>query len=167
LTIYWSEFSWEAFATLVTGVLAVGAASWVGWNQLQLQKRQTRLIENDLKIQLLERRTICVGDMREIYWAWMRNAKLSDEEMHKFYKLMEQAQLLFPVRVTAKLDEAVSATFWAKQHLRRAYDFNKSGESSKADERLEQSFAEEDKVMKLMPELLNDLVDHTRVDAWE
>jgi hypothetical protein len=165
--IYWSLFSWEAFATLLTGVLAVGAASWVGWNQLQLQKRQTRLIENDLKIQLLEKRTICVNDMRDIHYAWMRNAKLSNEEMFKFHKLMEQAKLLFPARVTQKLDEAVSATFWSEQLRRRAYDLSHTGDKASADSKLEQSFAEEDKVFRLMPELLGDLVEHTRVDVWE
>lgn len=105
--------------------------------------------------------------MREINYAWMRNAKLSAEEMQTFHKLLEQTQLLFPPNVIQKLDGAVSATFWSAQHKQRAFDLHRSGNQAKADERLDQSWAEEDKVMKLLPELLHDLVDHTRVDAWE
>ncbi len=160
-------FSWEAFASLSTGIAAVLAACYVALRQSDIQLRQTKLIENELKIQLLEARTKCVSDMREIYWAWMRNAELSQEEMHKFYRLMEQAQLLFPLAVSQKLDDAVSATFWSKQHKSRAYDLNSSGEKIQADEKLDLSYSEQDKVLKLMPEVLIELVNHTRVDAWE
>jgi len=31
--IAWCAITWEAFATLATGVLAVGAAGFVGWRQ--------------------------------------------------------------------------------------------------------------------------------------
>ena len=165
--INWSQFSWEAFATLVTGALAVAAAWWVGRNQIKIQHRQIKLIENDLKIQLLETRTDCVNDMREIYHAWMQNAKLTLEEMYKFHKLLERAQLLFPPQISKKLDQAVTATFWAERHMHRAFDIDISRDQAKAHEKLEMSWVEEDKVMKLMPELLNELVEHTRVDAWE
>jgi hypothetical protein len=161
------EVDWQALATFLTGILAVVAAVHVGRKQTKIQERQTRLIENDLKISLLETRTKCVSDMREIYWAWMRYAKLSQEEMHKFYKLMEQAQLMFPLAVSKKLDDLVDATFWSEQHYQRSQIYNDRGEQDLANDRLEKSFAEEDKVMKLMPELLKELVDHTRVDAWE
>lgn len=159
-------FSWEAFSTLMTGIAAVCAAAWVGWNQLQLQKRQTQLIEDDLKIQLLERRAACVSDMREIYWAYMRNAKFSEDEMFKFHKLLEQAELLFPPKVSSKLDEAIKAAFWSERHYRRALDLQNTGENAKADEKLELHFSLDDKVFQLLPELLHDLVLHTRVDAW-
>ncbi len=73
-------FSWEAFATLVTSVLAVGAAWHVGRNQLEIQRRQVKLTENDLKIQLLEKRTECIVAMREISDAWTANLELPDNK---------------------------------------------------------------------------------------
>jgi hypothetical protein len=151
----------------MTGILAVGAASWVGWNQLQLQKRQTRLIENDLKIQLLEKRSACVKSMREIHYAWGREMHLSDDDWTKFYSLSQDAILLYPKKVTQKLDKAVDGIFWAKQHYRRSQILNDRGEQNLATEKLEKSSAEEDKVMKIMPEILDELIANTRVDAWE
>lgn len=91
MSIYWSQFSWEAFATLVAGLAAVVAAYYVGKNQIKIQKRQLRLIENDQKIQLLEKRISCVTDMRELHFAYQQHAKLNPEEMFKFNKLLEQA----------------------------------------------------------------------------
>lgn len=167
MNIYWSQFSWEAFATLVVGLAAVVAAWWVGQNQIKIQRRQLRLIENDLKIQLLEKRISCVNDMRELHFAYQQHAKLNPEEMFRFHKLLEQAQLLYPANVSNKMRAAVDAAFWAQRHLRRSFDIRQAGDSAKADEKLELAFAEEDKAWHLLPELLDDLIDHTRVDAWE
>jgi hypothetical protein len=86
-------FSWEAFATLVTGLVAVGAAWQVGRNQIEIQKRQIKLTENDLKVQLLEKRSACIDEMREIADAWFRQASLSNEEWARFHTMFRQAEL--------------------------------------------------------------------------
>jgi hypothetical protein len=156
-------FSWEAFATLT----AVIAAGWVGWNQVKIQRRQTILVENDLKIQLLDKRSACVKSMREIHYAWLREMHLSDDDWTKFYSLSQDAILLYSKKVTQKLDDAVNGVFWVKQHYQRSQIYNDRGEQDLANERLEKSFAEEDKVMKIMPELLDELITYSRVDAWE
>ncbi len=160
-------FSWEAFATLTTGVLAVGVAAWVGFNQVKLQRRQTKLIENDLKIQLLEKRSKCVESMRKISSAWIAHMKLTDEEWLNFHALFREAELLFPPDVTKNLDQALSGIFWAKQHFKRSSQYYERGDTKQAEHRMDDAFAEEDKVMKIMPTLLNELIDHTRIDAWE
>jgi hypothetical protein len=166
LSIHWEMFSWEAFATLATGAAAVGAAWWVGRNQMDIQRRQIKLIENDLKIQLLEKRKACVESMREIHFAWNGQVELSDDQWRKFYLLLQDVELLFPPNIAQKFDLAVDATFWAKRHSARAFQYRKSGDDQRADERLEQSYAKEDQVMAIMPQLLNDLITQTRVDAW-
>jgi hypothetical protein len=167
LNIHWEMFSWEAFATLMTGILAVGAASWVGWNQLQLQKRQTRLIENDLKIQLLDKRIVCVEQMREISDSWSRNTSFSNEEWAKFYLLFRQAELLYPPRVTKKFDDTMKAIFRQKQNNNRSQQHYQKSEENEGDKYLDQAFAEEEKIMKLMPNLLDEIIDDTRIDAWK
>jgi hypothetical protein len=167
LNIAWSAFSWEAFATLTTGVFAVVAASWVGYNQVKIQKRQTQLIENELKIQLLEKRSICVTSMRKIHHAWHREMRLSDEERRELYNLSEDALLLYPTKVSKSLDEAVSAIFRAKHHYDRSERYRTEGKTKEADQDLDAAFAEEDKIMKIMPNLLVELIEYTRVDAWE
>ena len=103
------QLDWQAIATLVTGVLAVGAAFCVGRRQTEIQNRQTKLIENDLKIQLLEKRSVCVTSMRKIHHAWHREMTLSDEDWREFYLLSQDVLLLYPKNVTKSLDDAMSA----------------------------------------------------------
>ena len=158
---------WQAIATLVTGILAVGAAFYVGRKQTEIQRRQTKLIENGLRIQLLDKRTNCVASMRRIHHAWHREMTLSDKDWREFYRLSEQVTLLFPKGLTKSLDEAVAAIFWAKQHYKRSDQFNQRGKAEEAEKRLEAAFSEEDKVMKILPKLLEDLIEYTRVDTWE
>ncbi len=161
------QLDWQAIATLVTGVLAVGAAFCVGRKQTKILNRQTELIENDLRIQLLEKRSVCVTSMRKIHHAWHREMTLSDEEWREFYLLSQDVLLLYPKNVTKSLDDAMSAIFWAKQHYKRSEQYGEQGKVKEADERLEAAFAEEDKIMKIMPKLLDELIEYTRVDAWE
>ena len=52
-SVQWSEFSWEAFSTLATGAMAVGAAIYVGRKQLAIQKKQTELQELQTNTQFL------------------------------------------------------------------------------------------------------------------
>jgi len=42
--ILWSEFGWDAFATMFTGVLAVGGAFWVGRKQTQISAQQNNIL---------------------------------------------------------------------------------------------------------------------------
>lgn len=63
MSIEWSAFTWEAFATLTTGILAVGGATYVGIRQTRISKRQneildrqTRLAEAEHRADLFERR---------------------------------------------------------------------------------------------------------------
>ena len=151
----------------MTGVLAVGAASWVGWNQLQLQKRQTRLIENDLKIQLLEKRTACVRSMREIFYEWHAHVRLEHEQWRNFYNLMDEVELLFPKDVYDDIAKAVDGTLWSKLHYERALQYHGEGKTDIAQERSQKSWDEEENVSEVMPRLLNAMVRNTRIDAWE
>ena len=158
---------WQAIATFVTGGLAVGAAVYVGRKQTEIQRRQTILIENDLKIQLLDKRSACVSSMRKIFYAWEQKIRLSEDEWKVFYALSQDVILLYPKELTQKLDDAMSGIFWANQKYEQARLEHNRGNPEKAKERREAAFAEEDKVMKIMPDLLPELIDYTRVDAWE
>jgi hypothetical protein len=105
--------------------------------------------------------------MRMISDAWLRQAALSDDEWRQFHALFQEAELLYPEKITRKLDEAVTAVFWAKQHMIRSHQYRQRGKEREADDRMEDSFAEEDKVMKLLPSLLQEIIDFTRIDAWQ
>jgi hypothetical protein len=49
--IAWCDFSWEAFATLFTGLAAVGGAICVGLKQVAISRRQTAILERQVKLQ--------------------------------------------------------------------------------------------------------------------
>ena len=153
------QLDWQAIATLVTGVLAVGAAFCVG-------RKQIKLIENDQKIQLLEKRSTCVNSMRKIHFASERG-KLSHDEWRDFYNLSLEATLLYPKDITRLLDEAVSVTFDATEYRRRSEQSRIDGNTKDAERRSQIADKAEDKAMKIMPSLLDKLIEYTRVDAWE
>jgi hypothetical protein len=166
-TFQWLPLTWDAVATFLVGIAAVYAAWKVGENQIEIQQRQTRLIENDLKIQLLEKRAACIDEMRQISDAWFRNADLSNEEWSRFLTLHDKAQLLFSPAVTKKLDEASTAIFHSKRNHSRSREYYKRSKGDKAEEFLEKAFAAENKAMEIMPTLLDELIRHTRIDARE
>ncbi|MBI5941438.1 MAG: hypothetical protein HY859_13525 [Caulobacterales bacterium] len=51
-----SDFSWEAFATLVTGALAVGGAVWIHRRQTLILDRQVEIEALKTRIELFDRR---------------------------------------------------------------------------------------------------------------
>ena len=62
--IVWNQFSWEAFATLVTGLAAVCAAYRLGKKQIAIQEAQIRIQEQSLKADIFERRFQVYGRVR-------------------------------------------------------------------------------------------------------
>ena len=49
-SVLWCAFTWEAFATLTSGALAVGAAGGVAYFQTRISKRQTDILDEQRKI---------------------------------------------------------------------------------------------------------------------
>lgn len=56
MAINWGAFTWEAFATLVTGLAAVGAALVVAYRQAGIVERQVKLQEAELRNAVFDRR---------------------------------------------------------------------------------------------------------------
>lgn len=56
-TIYWSAFTWEAFATLFTGLMAVSAAYQVGIHQLAIMAKQTDIAGRQVELETLKLRS--------------------------------------------------------------------------------------------------------------
>ncbi len=161
------DLDWQAIATFATGILAVCAAIYIGRKQTIIQHRQTILIENDLKVQLLERRSACVSAMRKIFYAWQANVRLEHQQWRDFYSLMDDVELLFPKEVYHDISKAVDGTLWSKRHYDLALLFHKDGKTDEAQKRVQQSQEQENRVHDVMPRLLEAMIRHTRIDAWE
>lgn len=111
-------FTWEAFATLATGGLAVMGAAWIGHKQVTITERQTDITERQvgiaarqariemltLQAQMYDRR-IAVYRAIQDYMGLQWSDKLTpDTEVSKnFYIALEGASFLFPEPVQQKI----------------------------------------------------------------
>lgn len=159
--------TWEAAATFFTGVLAVAAAWNVGRRQTSILDRQTRIAENDLKIQLFEKRSHCVGRMRELCSVWSEEGRLELDQMSEFQSLLFDVQILFPEKLILEFEEAFSSSLCAAQWHQRARYYHDRNNETKAQELFERACKHEDRANDLMPELLTRLKTHTRPDVWD
>ena len=167
MTIFWDQFSWEAFATLLTGLAAVGGATIIGSMQTRILSRQLRFAETNLRIGLLDRRANCISRMREVVAEWTRDARLSPESWSKFQSAFFDAELLFSKQLVAEMDQALGSLFWKEHWERRAQDYFNRGNEEKGRQKLEDSFVEDDKVFAVMPQLLAKMNAESRTADWD
>lgn len=115
--IHWNQFSWEAFATLATGFLAVGAAFYVGRKQLAILKKQTELQELQTDIQhqavqadLFDRRYAVYDRVQSFLQHIVQTSCPPDGDIQRNFLIAKgEANLLFSQRVIDGLQE-----IWAK-----------------------------------------------------
>ncbi len=109
--IDWSGFTWEAFATLVTGLAAVGAALVVGLRQLGIADRQREILERQvgfdemkLRADLFDRRfRVYEATLRLVVQVVQRADKADSEIERDFAVALDQSRLLFKPAVHAAL----------------------------------------------------------------
>ena len=169
--IYWTEFSWEAFAALFTGVAAVGGAIYIGKRQTKIAERQTELLaqqaasdlklrQQTLRMELLERRADVLSKFRPLKFSWDRDTKLSHDEWKQLYYVSLEAQLLYPKSFTNELDEAMSEILRQNRNLDRLSEH----ESDYARQELRKT---EDRLTAIIPSLLEKMIAHTRIFDWD
>ena len=115
---------------------------------------------------MLERRSKCIAEMREIHAEWFRDSRLSEETWSRFREVFWEAELIFSKSLSKEIDETLGALFWMERWYQRAQHYEKLGNNELAAKKVRQSFEEDDKVMRLMPTLLDKLKDQTRVADW-
>lgn len=109
----WSQLSWEALATFVTGALAVGGAVWVGRRQVKISEKQTDILERQMRADeltlrhdLFDRRNDVYASV-ELYLAHiLREADYPERDVEaKFVMAMARAQFLFGEFINACIKE--------------------------------------------------------------
>lgn len=106
------EFSWEAFATILTGVLAVGAAAWVGRRQLEITSRQNDILDRQanfadlsLRHDLFERRYGVYGDVRDFLYSIVTNGAYPERDLEiKFFQAIGLSRFYFGEGVRDQLE---------------------------------------------------------------
>lgn len=100
--------SWDAFATILTGALAVGAAIFVGVRQHQIIKRQTDIQALALNASLFDRRMAFVSAFTDhsIALKWQREAVAKTRQI--LVERSREVPFLFSAEVMEIVDEAWS-----------------------------------------------------------
>lgn len=110
LAVDWAEFTWQAFATLMTGVLAVVAATSVALRQIALQKQiadtanQTALLK--IKTDLFDKRVAVYEDVRVWIDTVIDTANNATSQDHATMRAaIDRSQFLFAPAVTTRLHD--------------------------------------------------------------
>lgn len=125
MSVAWNEFSWEAFATLTTGLGAVAAAAWVGLRQTSISNqqtkildRQTQLAELTLKQELFDRRAKIYNSVQDFIAYEVTNDPVGHTVPQDYYLAVNTARFLFSPEVTTRLSE-VSDKIEQRRALRK------------------------------------------------
>ncbi len=104
--IDWAAFSWEAFATLFTGLAAVMAAAVIGWRQSTIMAQQVEIQQQTLRSELFDRRMRNFDTVqRLIYQVRERPDAFNASVIHQFHGAIDEAKFLFPQDVSERLLE--------------------------------------------------------------
>jgi hypothetical protein len=112
-TIDWSGFSWEAFSTLVTGLAAVAAATFVGRRQTGIAAKQTTILDRQVALEELKLRSELFDRRFAIYeatHAFISEASFGDNEVtrqtyDRFKRATDQSIFLFDINIWQSLVE--------------------------------------------------------------
>lgn len=100
--IVWTAFSWEAFATLVTGLAAVAAAWAVARKQGQIVERQVALQELTFRHEVFEKRAVIYNAIRRYIGEIVYSGKPSHPSFDMFkeyFNAVETVRFLFSKRL--------------------------------------------------------------------
>ncbi len=109
--------SWDAVATIVTGVLAVGAAVFVGLRQLRLMSEQTAIAARQVDLETLKLRSELFDRRMKVYdttvkWLrhfWANGHAPADALREDYIWAIETAKFLFRPAVAQQM------THWLRQ----------------------------------------------------
>lgn len=170
----WQTLTWDAVATIVTGVLAVGAALFVGLKQTEIMRNQQSdllkqnnmnlfLQQQSLRNDLLDRRSDCISRMRPLWGEYMTNARLSGESLELLKKVLWDSQLFFSVEISKKIEEVIQSQLLADHRLETAHRYHELGDPVIAAKWQDKGFASEDKVFEAIWKLLDEMIAETRL----
>ncbi len=116
--------SWEAFATLITGISAVGAATYVAMRQQEITERQVKLAELTLRSDLFSHRFDVYEVTRKFLGHIVAHATPPDGNLDQEYlSALGRAQFLFspPVHENLKDIWSLASRFRAAHIVMKAH----------------------------------------------
>lgn len=155
--------TWEALA----GFLAVLAAWQVGRRQLEIQKQQEVIAINQLKMQLLEKRSHCIAELKEIEAIQNVDGRIQDEHWLRLRSVLQTAILIFPKKSSKRLDTAVDAVWLMNFSTQRAEYYGSLGKEAPSRDMQEKAWQQQDRAREALDGLVQELEEITRIDFWD
>jgi hypothetical protein len=107
-----APITWEAAATLTTGVLAVGAAIWVGHRQLAISDKQTVIADEMRNLEVIKIKSDLFDRRMEVYTAtyewlcyWYIEGEVPLEAKTAFRLARRQSGFLFRPELAEELND--------------------------------------------------------------
>jgi hypothetical protein len=124
--------SWEAFATLLTGALAVSAAYIVGVRQQKIAERQVLILQRQLSSELFERKYAVYAATLDLIKEALQVRDFPEKSDPEFLSQREKAKFLFPEEVGNQLDQIRNKIVLLEGHRDEALDADGKSETARA-----------------------------------
>ena len=139
-SIDWCAFTWQAFATLVTGVAATGGAIFIGTRQLAINRAQVKVAAGQARIANIQavtarmaQRSALFEKRYAVYTAiqdyirksmYVKNEDWMTLPLEPLQEALQKARFLFPPSVRSSLADALDA---ADEFAETTHDLQKNG----------------------------------------
>lgn len=118
-----ASFSWDALATLITGLAAVAAAAILGWRQTTILASQAAVQRYDLIAKLFDLRSAAYYEVRShLSWVVAHAAMPTADQNAAFFQAVEKCRFLFPEDVyqhVRYIDRRLDAYYRARSQMMR------------------------------------------------
>jgi len=160
-----TQVDWQAWATLATGLMAVGAALWVGKRQTEILEGQNKLKEDENRIELLKYRSDTITKLKYFMGAHaFGKSEIPYEDWSQAYDNLIAAELIFPRDLTEIFRECLQQIRYHRKHFKHADDAWNRHEKQESSETEIKTLDKQLETMNVLENLLNQMIDHARVD---
>lgn len=170
----WLPLTWEAIATFFTGIAAVTGAYFIGRKQTKLTELQTinqlkmdefsrQLRSDELKLQLLERRLLCIRAVQRASSLYVANVRFEPGELQDLLQAVQEAQLIFPDRLISGIQECAYKTMLISNKYRLQSSLRERGKEHEADSALNAALQMEGEVFSALPDLATAMISLARI----
>lgn len=135
--IYWHQFDWPSFSTLLTGLLAVGAAYYVGKRQTKIAEDQKAIVSRQVDLEQLALRHDLFERRYDVYAA-ARNyleelefgiGQPNSDARVAFIKAIHESRFLFDSKVQTGLREIFDLSSNLNQKLQFSAAKERAGQT--------------------------------------
>ncbi len=148
-------------------VLIAGAVAYIAYRQFHNQKTQNafqnRMLEQDLRIKLLQQRASVIEDFRLVYDHYFREAGLDEDGVSKMISVSQRGALLFHDDISRKIEQLADKLLQHRIVSRRLAALLEHDPRGIYQAKVKEQSDLEDSILDSLDPLLKDLVSGAKV----